>query len=435
MRYWWDKIKVVPDNLEKWDNLQVLWFDRCGYLLIWKWNNEYWTLWDPLLAETDECYDAWDCPNCQEKITDVANLPWRPNPCSWWDAFVMMASNWTLKTLCKSEFKCDDKYVAISSWDEEPGYLKDKLLVCDSNWPITLTENTSWTFHTMCIWWDPTKTWLKFKDLVDTPNSYPNPGLLVTNWSWVTVLTPDSCEDSQYSYVVYDKEANAFDTICAYNNSFASWRFDWWSCEVPMDDEWVRIYATNHNDDSAWRIFNGSWHLSCTDDIIEWSWSTLFMLTRPWLYVITCNSTLRNITEAWLQAARWWLLITNWWQSEIEWTDFKYDWRRYTEYVNDFRPQTFNSNYEWSERNLELSIMSFNTTHTIVFDWISASNPIWIWFRVRCSTFLNDHRMDWMTNLESIVLELTWWQTSIWPKTQITCVRVSDKPTSYKYRF
>ena len=435
MKYGWDKIKVVTDNLSKGDNLQALWFDTCGYLLIWKWTNEYWPQWDPLMSDEVPCWSEANCPNCQPKITDIMDLPGRPSKCSSWDAILAIWQNWALKTICRSQWLDNDKKVAISAGDEEPWYLRDKLLVCDSDWPITLTENTAWSFHTMCIGWDATKTGLKFKDLTDTPDTYPSPWLLVTNWSWVIAVEPNSCTDSRYSYVVYDKESNAFDTICAYNNSFASWRFDWWSCEVPMNDEWVRIYATNHNDDSAWRIFNWSWHLSCTDDILEWTWSTLFMLTRPWLYVLTCNSTLRNITEAWLQAARWWLLLTNGWQWEIEWTDFKYDWRKYTEYVNDFYPNNPEAWYDWSERNLELSIMSFNTTHTIAFSWISEDNPIWIWFWVRCSTFLNDHRMVWQEPLDHITLELTGWQTSIWPKTQITCVRISDVPWTYKYRF
>ena len=434
MKYGWEKIKVVTDGLKKWDNIQALTFDSCGYLLIWKWNNEYGTIWDPLMSDEVPCGSEANCPNCQPKITDVKDLPWWPWTCPNGDAILAIWTNWKLKTICKSEWIDSDKKVAISSWDEEPWYLRDNLLVCDSDWPISLVENQAWSFQTMCIWWDPKKAWLAFKDLTDTPDTYPNPGLLVTNWSWVTVVEPDSCSDSRYSYVVYDKQSNAFDTICWYNNSFASWRFDWWSCDVPMDDEWIRIYATNHNDSSAWRIFNWSWHLSCTDDILEWTGSTLFLLTRPWVYVLTCNSTLRNITEAWLQAARWWLLI-NAWGNEIEWTDFKYDSRRYTDYVNDFWPQNPQTWYDWSERNLELSIMSFNTTHTISFPTASVDNPIWIWFWVRCSTFLNDHRMEWQTALDHITIELTWWQTSIWPKTQITCLRICDEPATYKSRF
>ena len=434
MKYGWDKIKVVTDNLNKWDNLQALTFDTCWYLLIWKWDDKYGTQWDPLMSDEVPCWLEANCPICQEKITNVKNLPWRPEPCWDWDSFLGMDRNGNLKAICKSAITDNDEKVKIDSWDQTAWYLWQKLVVCDSDWPISLTQNTSWSFHTMCIWWDPSKADLKFTDLADTPSSLPSPWILVTTWSWIKAYQPSSCSESKYSYIVYNKQTNALDSLCPEDESFVSWYFDWWSCDVPINDEWVRIYATNNNDSSAWRIFNWSWHMSATDDVLTWSWSTLFMLTKPWVYVITCNSTLRNITEAWLQAARWWLLITLAW-NELEWTDFKYDWRKYTQYVNDFYPEEYDSDYNGSERNLELSIMSFNTTHVIAFPWASQDNPVWIWFWVRCSTYLNDHRMKWWQALDHITLELTWWQTAIWPKTRITCFRKWDVPPSYKSRF
>lgn len=450
MKYGWDKIKVVTDNLSKGDNLQALWFDTCGYLLIWKWTNEYWTQWDPLMSDEVPCWSEANCPNCQPKITDVMDLPWRPNPCNEWDAILALTHSGKLKTICESEWIDNDRKVAVSDNDEIPWHLKDKLIVCDSNWPLSFHENEEWNFHTYCLGWDPTKANLKFIDLKDTPNNYSSPWLLYSDWDWISYLEPNVCEDSDFAYIVFNKRTWTFDTVCDNDTSYALWYFDWWSVEVPVDSEWIRIYATNYNDQTAWDlVFNWRWHLAATDDIITWSWATLFYITRPWIYTITCNSTLHNKTEAWLQAARWWLLIVQWWQ-EYEWTDFKYDSRWYTKYVNDFYPNNIDQNYivdpeQWkwvSERNLELSIMSFNTTHSIVaWDSVSENNPMWVWFRVRCSTHLHDHRMypasedKWAERLNSVTLELTDWTHNKWPKTRITCIRNWSVPPTYKSRF
>lgn len=445
MKYWWEKIKVVTDGLKKWDNIQALTFDSCGYLLIWKWSNTYWTKWDPLMSDEVPCWSEANCPNCQPKITDVMDLPWWPSKCNNWDAILAIWNNGKLKSICKSEWEDNDRKVAVSDWDEIAGHLKDKLIVCDDNWPLSFTENEQWNFHTYCLWWDPSKAKMKFIDLTDTPDYYQWPALIYCDWDSIEYLEPSTCEDSDYAYVVYNKNTWSFDTICDNDMSYALWYFDWWSVEVPVDTEWIRIYATNTNDQSAWDlVFNWRWHLSCTDDIVTWTWTTLFSITKPWIYTITCNSTLRNETEAWLQAARWWLLIVQW-GNEVEWTDFKYDSRWYTEYVNDFYPNNPDSDYihTWSvwidERNLELSIMSFNTTHTIVASNVSAANPMWVWFRVRCSTHLHDHRMyPWDSTsspLNSVRLALTWWETTIWPKTRITCIRSWSIPPTYKSRF
>jgi len=445
MKYGWDKIKVVTDWLNLWDKLEALWFDRCWYLLIWKWNNSYWTKWDPLMSSETPCWEEANCPMCQPIIDDVADLPWRPNPCDDWDAFIMMSRTWKLKVLCKSQFDDNDRKVAVSDWDEIAWHLKDKLIVCDDDWPLSFTENEDGSFHTYCLGWDPSKAKMKFIDLIDTPDDYCNPWLLYSDWSKITCMTPDMCDWSDYWYVVYDSRAKAFKTTCESWLSYAFWQFEWWSVNVPMRTEWIRIYATNHNESISWWLkFNWVWHLRSTNDIVAWTWSILFQLTKPWIYMITCNSTLRNETEAWLQAARWWLLIVTWAWWEIEWTDFKYDSRWYTEYVNDFYPNQPEQEYldtsSWvSERNLELSIMSFNTTHTIVVEAASANSPVWVWFWVRCSTYLHDHRMypadESSVELDSVVLSLTWWETTIWPKTTITCARISSVPNTYKSRF
>lgn len=445
MKYGWDKIKVVTDNLNKGDNLQALWFDTCWYLLIWKWTNEYWTQWDPLMSDEVPCWSEANCPNCQPKITDVMDLPGRPKPCNEWDAILALSHSGRLKTICESQWEDKDRKVAVSDNDEIPWHLKDKLIVCDNNWPLSFHENEQWNFHTYCLAWDPTKANLKFIDLKDTPNNYSSPGLLYSDWNWISYLEPNVCEDSDFAYIVFNKRTWSFDTVCDNDMSYALWYFDWGNVNIPVDTEWVRIYATNTNDQSAWEyVFNWRWHLAATNDIKTWEWTTLFYITKPWVYTVTCNSTLRNLTEAWLQAARWWLLIVQWWQ-EYEWTDFKYDSRWYTRYVNDFYPNQPDPDYihdSWigwwlDERNLELSIMSFNTTHTIVADWVSEDNPMWIWFWVRCSTYLHDHRMDDSSSepLENVLIWLTWWETTVWPKTRITCLRNWSIPPTYKSRF
>lgn len=440
MKYGWDKIKVVTDGLKKWDKIEALTFDRCWYLLIWKWDNSYWTKWDPLMSAEVPCWSEWNCPACQEKIDDVMDLPGRPEPCDEGDAILALSKSWRLKSICRSNFEDNDKNVAVSSHDEIAWYLKDKLIVCDDDWPLSFTENEEWSFHTYCLWWDPSKAWMKFIDLTDTPNNYCNPWLLYSDWSKITCMTPDLCDWSDYWYVVYDSNTRAFRTICESWLSYAFWQFEWWSVNVPMNSELIRIYATNHNEAVSWAWkFDWVWHLWSTNDIVAWSWATLFKLTKPWVYIITCNSTLHNETNAWLQAARWWLLIVTWAWGEIEWTDFKYDWRLYTEYINDFSPNSRDSSYDNSERNLELTIMSFNTTHTIVVESASADNPVWVWFWVRCSTYLNDHRMypddQSASELNGITLTLTWWEINIWPKTTITCARISSVPNTYKSRF
>lgn len=447
MKYGWDKIKIVTDGLKKWDALEALTFDSCWYLLIWKWDNKYWTKWDPLMSDEVPCWQEANCPACQPLIDNITDLPWRPTPCDEWDSILALTNTNKLKVICKSQWEDNDRKVAIGEWDEISWYLKDKLIVCDDDWPLSFTVNETWNFHTYCLWWDPSKAKIKFIDLIDTPNNYSTPWLLISDWDWISYLEPRKCDNSDYSYVVYNKNTEAFTTICDWWLSYASWQFEWWSVQVPMNTEWNRIYATNFNESIAWELtFSWQWHLSCTDDIQIWDWKMLFYITIPWIYVITCNSTLRNKTEAWLQAVRWWLLLQQWVWNDIEWTDFKYDSRWYTKYVNDFYPNQPDPDYihdpnPWiDERTLELSIMSFNTSHTIVApEDTSALNPLWIWFRVRCSTYLHDHRTyPWDASseqLNSITLELTDGSTNRWPKTRITCFRYSRIPESYNVRF
>ena len=419
MKYGWDKIKVVTDGLNKWDDLQALTFDTCWYLLIWKWDDKYWTKWYPLVSDEVPCWLEWNCPICQEKITDIADLPGRPEPCSSWDAFLMMTRSWKLKVLCKENFECPDKYVAISDWDEQPWYLWDKLKVCNSNWPITLSERTSWSFHYMCIWFDQSKMNLKFTDLADTPDNYETPAIVVSNWDWLDYLKPKVCDYADFSYLIYNSKSNAWDSLCPRDMSVANWVLN---SDYPIT---VAANATwsNHVQASA------DCTLRSTDDIKKWTWSTLFQLTRPWVYILTLNSTLMNDLDAWLKAARWWLTI-NW----AELWDAKYCSRDWSVYVNDEYPWEY-KDHDWTARELELWIMSFNTSYVYVFDNISVSNPANIWFAVKLDCRVWDPKHTWaLPPNNAVTCKLTSWTSEEWPRTFISAVRVWDIPKTYGIR-
>ena len=425
MKYGWDKIKLVTDDLALWDNIQVLWFDTCWFALIGKWKNEYWTYWDPLISSETPCWTEGNCPNCQPKISDIIDLPWWPSPCSSWDAFLMLSKDWVLKTLCKNALEDKDEKLKISSSDWEAGYLKDKLLVCNSNSPITLNQNTSWSFHTMCIWWDPSKANLKFTDLKDTPNNYESPALLYSDGSWINYFKPSTCPDQDFSYIIYNK-SSWFASMCPVDTSLAEWKLDsQYSIEQPLETADDHIIPNSNNAT-----------FSSTDDILKWNGSTLFQLTMPWTYIITCNSTIFNQTEWWLKAARWWLLVNG----EPLW-DAKYDSRRHTQYVNDEYPDANEEQFNGNARELKLTIMSFNTVYIASFAWASSSRPVNIWFHVSLDTRVQwdpkrYKEKDWatMTRPSSVKVVLTNGAAETWPKTIISCLRVWNIPKTYRQR-
>lgn len=440
MRYGWDKIKLVTDDLKLWDNLQVLWFDTCGFALIWKWNNEYWTYWDPLNSSETPCWTDWNCPNCQPKVRDIKNLPGWPNPCSDWDAFLMITKTGNLKTICESNFNDKNDKVRISAWDETPWYLKKKLIVCDDDWPITLEEVTSGWVQALCIWFDPEKTQQKLVNLADWPGRYPTTQwVLIWTHTWWDWAEPNSeCSTSRYQYLAYDTKAKTMKMMCDKVTSLASWTFQWWYVSINTND-WTKLKLTNRATTSK---------PTETLVLMWWShdyWSTedikksptneeyIFEITTPWVYTITANCTIHNRTEAWVQAIRWWLKIAEWSSSEYEVWDAKFDWRKYTEYVTDTPMWQV-----WWEKNLELSIMSFNTVYIKAFPNASVDAPVKVWFAVSIDTNLNDAKMSQQQrdNLAAHKIEI--WFTdgteAMWPKTVISCVRNWDVPSSYKQR-
>lgn len=415
MKYWWDKLKVVDTNLKLWDDLQALWFDACGFMLIGKWDDTYWTKWDPLTTTTTICPDVSDCPNCQPKIKTVLELNWRPEPCSSGDWFVMMTKNKTLKVICKDEFKCEDKLVWADPTDEKPWTLIDKLTVCDESWPLSINLLNKSSWHQVCIGWDPSKADINFTDLWDTPNSHKK-WVVVDTWSWIDIIPPVACDIWRYSYFVYDKQKQVYTNYCWPEISTATWKTT--QDYLILQNTWT---AQDHS------IENRPWYteLKSTEDIKKWSWADLFELTRDWVYMITCNSTIFNRDESRLKAARWWITVN--------WTplwDAKYDSRRYKIWtVNDFFPETADVS-DWTARLLELTIMSFNTTYIYIAQNISESNTAKVWFHVALDT-----RVQWDPRLTrdvwTITVALTSWKSEEWPVSVLQCVRIWDIPSSY----
>lgn len=434
MRYWWDKIKLVTDGLALGDNIQVLWFDTCWFALIWKWTNEYGTKWDPLNASETPCWSEWNCPNCQPKINNIKELPWWPNPCNDWDAFIMMSRTWTLKALCKTAFEDQDRKVATSSWDEEPWYLAQKIKACDPDWPISIKEKVEWNYHTLCVWFDPSKWYGKIINLTDWPWQYPTTQwvLVWDNGWWDWVEPSDACNNARYQYLAYDMKTNKMIMTCDRVTSLASWTFQWWYLKIDTDT-WTKLRLTN-NSTTSWNLVWWDHIFKSTDDIKIWTWEYLFEITTPWVYTITANCTMHNKSEAWVQAIRWWLFILEWANTTpYDTWDAKFDWRKYTKYITDEPMWSI-----WAEQNLELSIMSFNTVYIQAFPNASVKEPVKVWFAVSIDTNLHDAKMSPSQEEElasdKIEIWFTDWTPAMWPKTVISCVRNWDVPSSFKER-
>lgn len=442
MRYWWDKIKLVTDDLRLGDNVQVLWFDTCWFALIWKWNNSYWTQWDPLNNSTTPCWSEWNCPNCQPKINNIKDLPWRPNPCSDWDALLMLTKTGSLKTVCESNFRDKNDKVRVSSWDETPWYLYDKLKACDDDWPISIEEITEWWIQKLCIWFNPEKTQQKLVNLADwpKPSRYPTTQwVLIWNSRWWDWAEPNSeCSTSRYQYLAYDTKSKVMKMVCDRATSLASWTFQWWYMRINTDT-WTQLKLTNKATTSkpTDTLFLVWWshEYRSTEDIKKCSTNEeyLFEITTPWVYTITANCTMHNRSEAWIQAIRWWMVISEWWSNPYEVWDAKFDWRKYTKYITDQPMWSI-----WSEQTLELSIMSFNTVYIKAFSNASVENPVKIWFIISIDTHLHDAKMSQEQEddlaADKVEIWFTDWTPAMWPKTVISCVRNWDVPSSYIQR-
>lgn len=418
MKYGWDKIKIVTDDLKKGDNLQALAFDTCWYMLIWKWDDSYWTQWDPLVSNEVPCWSEWNCPICQEKITDITDLPGRPEPCSSGDAFIMMTNTWKLKTLCKANFEDKDENVKTSSWDWTPWYLYDKIKVCDSSWPLSIKEISSWNNHHLCIWFDATKVWMDIVDLDDWPWAYPsNKWLLVWSSSWWDWLEPNICSKKDYSYVVYNKNSQAFTTICEKDTSIATWR---------LESDYQFECAFDITKDILIKNWNTSHIFKSTDDIDKWTGDDLMIINRPWVYMLSMNITISNLTKAWLTAIRAWLTING----EELW-DAKYDSRSWSQYMNEEYPNQLIS-HEWMAREMDLQIMSFDTTYSWVID--ESAIPAKVRLHVKPDTRVSWEIRHTSSSLWSVQFLLTAWSSETWWKAFVSAVRIWDVPWTYTQR-
>lgn len=383
--------------------------------------------WMPNHVYKSICELIADCPAIHqirnECIVDFFNTDWSKVYDTTVQKFLKLKSNWCLErapVVCP----CWDELVWATDKDPNPWYLEDKI-VGSQNWPyeIKIYPQSDSLLVAKPFW--PNNIFTNFdndKDITDCWRSNEWATLRVVGWK----LTMECWDEVKHSY--------------------AQWTHWGWSCIIPIN-EWTDIYATN-NWEKVWKYTFSWWaELYWTKDINKCSWQWLFELTQPWLYVITCNSTIHNVTEAWVQSIRWWLLVkqfgSDWAErNSYEVWDFKYDSRKYTEYVNDFAPDEMKEWFDaWCERNLELAIMSFNSSYTLAVSDASADSWVKIWFHVRVDTHLHDHRMinttppqssrEWLSTLNDIELELTNDQRNLWPKTQITCVRVAEYPATW----
>lgn len=373
--------------------------------------------WMPNHVYKSICELIADCPAIHqirnECIVDFFNTDWSKVYDTTVQKFLKLKSNWCLErapVVCP----CTDESVRATDDDPNPGALIHKI-VWNKNWPyeIIISPESSWTLVATPYW--PNNVFTRFDD-----------------WDM------DACAASS-EWATLQFRNGKLDWVCndEVRHSYAKWVFSWGSCRVPTNKQ-TDIYVTNNwstYSQSAPYTFSWNATLECTRDVKPDTDIFLFKLTQPGIYVINCNSTVRNLTEAWLQAIRWWLLVRqyqeDWSYKAVEFWDFKYDSRTYTPYVNDFYPNEPESSYYKWERNLELAIMSFNTTYTIAISETSASKPCRIWYHVRCDTNLHDHRMEWQESLSEIELELTNDSYNVWPKTTITCVRVSEYPATW----
>ena len=339
--------------------------------------------------------------------------------------FIKLNSSWCLEwwTL---ECPCSDELVKASACDNHAWYLEDKLEWWTSdNWLYSIDVNT---VH--CNKIEITPDW--------PDNTFIRSRWVPEDWSWTIKYK---------NWNIYYEED--LDTETTSNISYARWYHNGWWAVVPTNT-WSTIWWVNNWETSpAWQYhFLWTSTLKWTKDIVRWTWHHLFWLTRPWVYMITLNSCIKNENEAWLKAIRWWIVLDWWWTytQSYSWLvawDVKYDWRRYTQYINDFYPDWDSSEYNWKARHIDLTIMSFCSSYTLHLEHASPDSPAWICFRIRYDTRItwNDWSQDPRTQTDpwSITLTLTndwpeepWsisaWTPNEWTNTVITCTRIWEYP-------
>lgn len=423
MRYWWDKIKVVTDDLQLWDNLQVLWFDTCWYLLIGEWNDTYGNIWDPLTSTTEACYDPGECPMCQPKITDIMDLPWRPEPCSSGDWFLMMDRYGDLKIMCKNSLEDNDEKVKVDSGDCTAGYLQEKITT-ENNSPITINKRWEWCYHTLELGFDTENLKLNAKDLKDV-DDISEPGILWTDGEQIKNFTPTPCPGSKYSYIIYNSDTNSIGQECPRDTSLARWTN---TAEIRFSVPFNTTYTESIVCNSAAHIFQS------TDDILPGN-DCLFIITRPWVYFFSATCTVHNESNAWWLAVRAWLTLDG-----IAMWDYKYEARRQSAYLNDEYPQV-KTDYQDGTRDLDFRIISFTSAFTFAIPNASMSNYYKIWYDIKVDGRSSDHRqrlMDWSGSLipqpDPIRFHVTNWGIDDGNSMVVSAARIWDVPSTYRVR-
>ena len=370
-----------------------------------------------------------DCPAVKQLqkdcVIDFFNKDW--SSIYDWNVpkFIKLNSSWCLEwwTL---ECPCSDELVKASACDRHAWYLEEKLEWWTSdNWLYSIDINT-----VACDKIEITPDW--------PDNTFIRSRWVPEDWSWTIKYK---------NWNIYYEED--LDTDTTSNISYARWYHNGWWAVVPTNT-WSTIWWVNNWETSpAWQYhFLWTSTLKWTKDIVRWKWHHLFWLTRPWVYMITLNSCIKNENEAWLKAIRWWIVLDWWWTYTqtyswlVAW-DVKYDWRRYTQYINDFYPDWDSSEYNWKSRHLDLTIMSFCSSYTLHLSNASPDSPVWICFRIRYDTRItwDDWSQDPRTQTDpwSITLTLTndwpeepWsisaWTPNEWTNAVITCARIWEYP-------
>lgn len=396
-----------------------------------------------------ECPTSWsDMPNhvyksiC-ELIADCPAIRQLTNDCivdflnkdrSWtydWNnpKFLKLKSNWCFEwwTL---ECPCSDELVKASSCDDEAWYLNEKL-----------------------EWWE-SSDWLYSIDVnLDSCNRLR----IEPEWPSNTYIKAWNVP-SEWSWNIRYKNGNIYyeedlDTDTTSNISYARRYHNGWSCLVPTNDWWTVWWANQWNissDDQ--RIFMWTTKLVWTKDIIKWSWHHIFWLTRPWVYQINLNSSVRiwsdnnTSSESWVFAIRAWI-ITDWWWTYTQryagktcW-DVKYQARVYSDRINDFYPAWSSQSEVWplTARHLELWIMSFCSSYMLHVESASADSPVWICYRVRYDTrvWWDPRNVNWQPETVELRLCSDWddepwtmttWTDKEWTNTVITCARIWEYP-------
>lgn len=150
------------------------------------------------------------------------------------------------------------------------------------------------------------------------------------------------------------------------------------------------------------------------------------IIKRPWIYMLSMNITISNLTQAWLTAIRAWLTVNG-----DELWDAKYDSRDWSIYMNEEYPNQLIDHWRMA-REMDLQIMSFDTTYSWVID--EDAIPAKVRLHVKPDTRVNWEVRHTTASFWSIQFLLTAWASETWWKAFVSAVRVWDIPWTYQQR-